>query len=96
MRESPNPRRRWFGALCLLAAIGLLIAGETVFQGRLSPAGFVLYWAACFVLTALAAIAAVREAARIRHEQRDEQRALLESTLREIERESQSRQKADQ
>ena len=87
--------RRWFGALCLLGAIGLLIAGETVFKGKMSPLGFVIYWAGCFVLTALAAIAAVRDVARVRQEQRDEQRALIESTLHEIERESRTRQEAD-
>jgi hypothetical protein len=87
-------RRRWFGAFCLLTAIIMLIAGETVLSGRLSGFGLIGYWLGCLVLTALAAGAAVIDAARVGTENRDEQRALIESTLREIEREKQSRQAA--
>jgi hypothetical protein len=77
--------RRWFGALCLIAALGMLVAGETVLQGRLSPVAFLCYWIGCFVVTALAAAAALIDAARVRAESRQEQRILFEETLRKIE-----------
>jgi len=85
-------RRRWFGGLCLLLAAVMLIAGETFLEGRLAGVTLIGYWLGCFVLTALAAGAAVVDAAHVRNEIRDEQRALLERTLQEIEREKRTRQ----
>jgi hypothetical protein len=87
-------RRRWFGGLCLLAAIVMLVAGVTVIETQLSGVTLICYWLGCFVLTALAAGTALIDASRVRAEQRDEQRALLESTLHEIEREKRSRKAA--
>ncbi|MBP9903300.1 MAG: hypothetical protein V9H26_28910 [Verrucomicrobiota bacterium] len=84
-------RRRWFGVLCLLGAIGMLVAGETALKGRFSPMGFLLYWTGCFFITALAAVMALLDAARVRTESRHEQRALFEETLRKIETEKRSR-----
>jgi hypothetical protein len=86
--------RRWFGTLCLLAASVMLIAGETLLRGRLAGVTLICYWLGCFVLTALSAGAALVDAARVRAEIRDEQRALIESTLHEIEREKRSRKGA--
>lgn len=91
MSLSAKARRRWFGALCLIAAIGMLAAGETVLKGRLSPLGFLCYWAGCFVIAALAAMAALLDAACVRAESRREQRALFEETLRRIEAEKRAR-----
>ena len=78
-------RRRWFGALCLLAAIVLLAAGETRPHQGENEVVFILYWLACFVLAALAMVAAILDARALRLEAREEQRALFERTLREIE-----------
>ncbi len=91
MHLNAKARRRWFGALCLITAIGMLVAGETVFQGRVSPFGFILYWTGCFVVTGLAALTALRDAACVRAESRLEQRALFEETLRKIEAEKRAR-----
>lgn len=91
MSLNAKARRRWFGALCLLTAVGMLVAGETVFKDRLSPVGFLLYWIGCFVVTALAATAALLDATRVRAESRHEQRALFEDTLRRIESEKRAR-----
>jgi membrane protein implicated in regulation of membrane protease activity len=77
-------RRRWFGALCLLAAIAMLAAGETMPGKRLDGVGFVLYWLACFVFAALALLTAILDLRVLRREARDEQRALLENTLEGI------------
>ena len=79
-------RRRWFGFLCLLAAGGMLVAGETVLKDRLSQVAFILYWLACFGFTVLAIFAALADARALRQESRDQQRALLEDTLARIER----------
>jgi len=87
-------RRRWFGALCLLTALVMLIAGETLLSGKLGGVALICYWLGCFVLTAIAAGAALIDASRVRREQRDEHRALIESTIQEIEREKRSRKEA--
>lgn len=91
MNFNAKARHRWFGALCLFVAFGMLVAGETGLKGRLSPVGFLLYWTGCFFLTALAAAAALLDAARVRAESRKEQRALFEETLRKIEAEKRTR-----
>ena len=87
MTANAKTRRRWFGAICLLGSIVMLIAGETVLKDRMQPLMLVTYWSVCFILTGLAAGVALMDAARVRNEQRDEHRALIESTLKEIERE---------
>ena len=65
----------------------MLIAGETVLQNRLSPVGFVVFWLGCMVFTAMAIGAALLDLFRVRTENRDAQRALIEETLQEVERE---------
>ncbi|HEU0038345.1 MAG TPA: hypothetical protein VFR76_03640 [Verrucomicrobiae bacterium] len=80
-------RRRWFGALCLLTALAMLVAGETLLQGRLRALGFVAYWLVCFVVTLLAVCAALADARALRQETQAEQRALFEATLQRIQEE---------
>jgi len=80
-------RRRWVGSLCLLAAIAMLVAGETVLKGRLSALGIVAYWLGCFVVTVLAMYAALLDARAVREETRSEQRTLVENTLQKIQEE---------
>ena len=80
-------RRRWFGALCLLAAIAMLVADETVLKGRMSALGFVAYWLICFVVTVMAIYAALADARAVREETQAEQRALFESTVQKIQEE---------
>lgn len=84
---NPKTRRRWFGVLCLLAAIAMLGAGETVLQGRLNALGFVAYWLLCFVVTVLAMGVALLDARAVREETQTEQRALFENTLQRIQEE---------
>jgi len=87
-------RRRWFGALCLLTALVMLVAGETLLSGKLGGVTLIGYWLGCFVLTAIAAGVALIDASRMRREQRDEHRALIESTLQAIEQQKRSRKDA--
>jgi peptidoglycan/LPS O-acetylase OafA/YrhL len=88
---TPKTRRRTFGALCLLAAVALLLFGNTKPQPGQSHGHFVAYWAACFVFAALAMVIAIRDAGALRQEAREQQRALFESTLQNIEAEKRRR-----
>jgi peptidoglycan/LPS O-acetylase OafA/YrhL len=84
-------RRRWLGILVLIAALAMLIAGETVLQGRLQNVPFVLYWLLCLILTAAAIIIAFLDARALRRQTREEARDLLQSTLKEIETDAKAR-----
>lgn len=94
MSNTRKHQRRIFGGVCLGGAMLLLILGQTVLKAWLAEALLVMlgYWLVCFILAAAAALVAIVDAARVRQETRAEQRALLESTLREIEREKQERE----
>lgn len=83
-------RRRKVGTVCIVIAILMLIAGETVLKSRLSGVPMLCYWLGCFVFTSIAAGAAVIDAARVGIESRDAQKSLIEDTLKEIENEKQS------
>jgi membrane protein implicated in regulation of membrane protease activity len=85
-------RRRCFGAVCLALAIGLLIGGEAGIEGHPGGLGFIAYWLLCLMFTSLAICAAFLDARALRRQSREEQRALLEDTLREIEREQKPRE----
>jgi len=74
-------RRRWFGAMCLLAAIIMLATGDTSPGKRLEGMAFVIYWLGCFAFAALALLTAVLDARALRREARAEQRELLENAL---------------
>ena len=81
-------RRRWFGGIVLVGALTMLICGQTVLQDRLKRFDFIIYWLACFALTGMAAIAAVRDLRDLQRRTRQQERDLLESTLKEIEKEA--------
>jgi hypothetical protein len=86
-------RRRWFGALVLIAALAMLICGQTFLQGKMKPLGFLFYWLMCFILTGVAALVALRDLRDLKHRTRQLERELLESTLKDIENESRIRKK---
>jgi membrane protein implicated in regulation of membrane protease activity len=78
-------RRRWFGALVLIAALGMLIGGETVLKGKLGGVGFMFYWLACLAFTCLAIAIAVLDARALRRQIRQSQHELFDTTLKQIE-----------
>lgn len=78
-------RRRRLGALMLLAALAMLIAGETFLKARLRDLGLLLYWLLCFVLTGLAMFVAYVDARTLQRRTQREARELIENTLNEIE-----------
>jgi hypothetical protein len=91
MALDATARRRWFGASALLAALAMLILGETVLHERLRDLAYLAYWLVCFAFTGLAILAAVLDVRALQHRTRQEKRDLLETTLKEIETEAQTR-----
>jgi hypothetical protein len=87
-------RRRWFGALALLAALAMLVAGETVLDGRLGAMAFLLYWLVCVVITGLAILVAFADVKSLARRTHREQLELLQDTLKEIE--TEARRKSQQ
>ena len=85
--------RRWLGAVCLLIAIGMLVADEYFFRGRLGGMAALAYWFVCFVFTVLAICAAFLDVRALRRTTRDEQRALFQDTLQDISREKAGKSK---
>lgn len=81
MQSARKTARRWAGVLFLSLALGLLVPGLTVLDGRLRPDVFLLYWLACFAFTVAAFWTALREAADIRREAVREHRRLLEDSF---------------
>jgi protein-S-isoprenylcysteine O-methyltransferase Ste14 len=77
-------RRRWFGAIVLLAALLMLIAGETVLKQSLKDSWFLIYWLVCFVFTGLAIIVAFLDVRSLGQRVRQERHQLLETTLNQI------------
>jgi hypothetical protein len=91
MRLSATARRRWLGILVLVAALGMLVAGETVLQGRLGDVAFLGYWLVCLVLTGCAILIALADARALRQQTRNEARDLLQNALKDIESEARNR-----
>jgi hypothetical protein len=91
MSMSGQARRRWIGGVALGLALLILILGETALKDRLNATGFVLYWAACFVLTLVAVFVAFRDMKDVQRKVGREQKELLEGTLQKIEREARAR-----
>jgi hypothetical protein len=81
-------RRRWLGAVVLFAAIGMLIAGQTVLKSRLRDAGFIIYWLLCFLLTITAILVAYLDVRAVQQKTQREARELLETTLSKIEKDA--------
>ena len=94
MKFNAKFRRRLFGSVCLIAAVVMLVVGETRLAPDASPLAFAGYWLACLVLAMMAMGAAIWDLGAVRREAREGQRSLLENALHEIEAEKQRRQTA--
>jgi|SRR3954467_15463073 hypothetical protein len=84
MSLDSDTRRRLIGGLVLTMAVVMLICGETILKGKLSPLGFLLYWLGCFAFTITAVFIALADVKALRVRTQREQKDLLESTLKEI------------
>ena len=91
MALNATARRRWFGAVVLLAALGMLICGQTVLMGKLRGFAFIAYWLVCFAFTGMAIVVAFLDARALQRQTRQQQRDLFETTLKQIQSEGKSR-----
>lgn len=87
MAEKRELRRRALSVFFLLAALAMLVLGETLLAEKLraQPVMFLLYWLGCFGFVGLTFLLALLDLAVVRRRVRAEQRELLERTRREIE-----------
>src|SRR5436190_8102059 len=76
---------RWVGGIALVGALIMLILGQTVLEGRLRALGFLTYWVVCFLLLGVAVVSALRDFRGLQYRMRQEQRSLLDATLKKIE-----------
>lgn len=85
--------RRWFGLFFLALAFGMLIWGQTVLRPRLAqyPTLFLFYWCGCFVVTGAAIVTAMLDLRATRKRARREHEDLVQRTLNEIDRDSESK-----
>jgi hypothetical protein len=82
MDKSPDTIRRWVGLSFLGVALGLLILGVTVLAKPLGRGvGFLFYWLACFVFTALALLNAILDFLIVRSRARRQQQDLARHVL---------------
>lgn len=86
MANSADALRRWLGAFCLAVAAGMLIWGQTILVPYLRGIGFLIYWGICFIFTIGAISIALLDVRAMRRRVREEQAALIQRTLEEIER----------
>jgi hypothetical protein len=76
-----DSRRRWFGLLFLLLALGMVVWGQTWLQPHLRGLGFVVYWLVCLGWTLSALIIALADARATRRQLRQKQADLLREAL---------------
>jgi hypothetical protein len=91
MALDATARRRWFGGAMLLAAVIVLIGGETLVKERLGLMASLICWLVCLVFTGLAILAAFLDVRALRRRTLQEQRDLFEATLKKIESEVETR-----
>lgn len=84
MALDANARRRWFGTIAVLAALAMVICGETVLRDRLGPFTTLIYWLVCMIFTGVAVMMAFLDVRALGQRTRQEQRALFEATLKKI------------
>jgi membrane protein implicated in regulation of membrane protease activity len=91
MTTVADARRRWFGAMFLALAGGLLTWGLTILKPVLAGRVYLVYWLSCFLLTLLAIVIALLDIRAVRRRTRNEQQALLQQTLTEIQKSEKQR-----
>ena len=85
MGADATTRRRVIGAIFLLIAVAMLIAGDTLLKPSLKEIGYLVYWLICFVFTGLAILVAYLDVRALAQRSRREARDLIQSTLGKIE-----------
>ena len=95
MDNRSDIRRRWWGAIFLATALLMVLAGQTILREYLRDAVFIVYWTACFVFTMLAIIVAFRDVSALQRRAREQQRELIETTLKEVLREKEMKSRKE-
>jgi hypothetical protein len=79
------------GMIFLIIAVVMLILGETVLRNALGKVPFLFYWMGCFIFPGLAIVFAFLDVAGVQRQAREQQRELLEKTIREIARQKEAK-----
>jgi membrane protein implicated in regulation of membrane protease activity len=79
------------GMIFLIVAVVMLILGETVLRTSLHGVPFIVFWMGCFVFTGLAIVFAFLDVTGVQRQAREQQRELLEKTIREIARQKEAK-----
>ena len=69
----------------------MLVAGQTVLQGRMAGAAYIAYWVICLILTTAAIITALADVRATSHQIRRQERELIEHTIKQIEADARNR-----
>jgi hypothetical protein len=91
MDSNTGIRHRKRGMTFLIVSVAMLILGETLLQSSLGKIPFILYWMVCFVFTGMAILFAFLDVAGVQRQAREQQRELLEKTIREIARQKEAK-----
>ncbi len=91
MESNPRIRHRKRGLIFLIISVVMLILGETVLRPVLGKMPFLLYWMICFVFTGMAIVFAFLDVAGVQRQAREQQRELLDKTIREIARQKEAK-----
>jgi hypothetical protein len=88
--NSAIPHRKR-GMTFLIISVVMLILGETLLKSSLSKVPFILYWMVCFAFTGMAILFAFLDVAGVQRQAREQQRELLDRTIREIARQKEAK-----
>ena len=91
MDSNPDIRHRKRGMTFLIISVVMLILGETLLRSSLSKVPFLLYWMVCFACTGMAILFAFLDVAGVQRQAREQQRELLDKTIREIARQKEAK-----
>ena len=91
MDSNTGIRHRKRGMTFLIISLVMLLLGETVLRSSLGKIPFILYWMVCFVFTGMAILFAFLDVAGVQRQAREQQRELLDKTIREIARQKEAK-----
>jgi len=74
---------RWLSGALLVAALLMLLLGQTILAKSLTGKTFIAYWLGCFVCTGLAAVAAIIDFFSLQRRARIQQKEIMEKVFRE-------------
>jgi hypothetical protein len=91
MDSNSGIRHRKRGMTFLIISVVMLIFGETLLRSYLAKIPFLIYWTICFACTGMAVLFAFLDVAGVQRQAREEQRELLQKTIREIARQKEAK-----